>query len=172
MLGELFTRFGSDKDREHSYGPVYDELFYPYRETATALLEIGVMHGASLFAWRAYFPHAQITGMDHWATPIVDERIRTVRADSTKLGEVREGFALEGVKTPFDIIVDDGCHWLDDQRATWQNLREYLRPGGIYVIEDLQSTEAMDWFRDAGFEIRDLRTVKNRGDDIMAIHRG
>lgn len=171
-VGELMTRFGSDKNKEHSYGPVYDELFALRRDSVRSLLEIGVLHGASLYGWREYFPNAQIIGLDHWASPVLDTRIQTVRADSRKSDEISDAFKLANINSSFDIIIDDGGHWLEEQRDTWENCKSYLAPGGIYVIEDLQSVGAMEWFREIGFEIRDLRPQKGRGDDILAIHRG
>lgn len=171
-VGDLMTRYGSDKNNAHSYGPVYDELFAPKRHSATNILEVGVMYGASLYAWRDYFPNAHIVGMDHHSTPINDFRICTVRADSRDPKQIRDGFKLSDVKIPFDIVIDDGGHWLEEQIPTFQNLREFIRPGGLYVVEDIQSIEAMEWFRANDFEVRDLRGVKGRGDDILAIFRG
>ncbi len=37
---------------------------------------------------------------------------------------------------PIDLIVDDGCHYLDETRETFNTLFRYLRNGGLYVIED------------------------------------
>ncbi|RLA17630.1 MAG: hypothetical protein DRQ56_08910 [Gammaproteobacteria bacterium] len=37
----------------------------------------------------------------------------------------------------FDIIIDDGSHQSEHQRASWQFLfREGLKAGGIYIVED------------------------------------
>jgi hypothetical protein len=41
-LPELFDHYGSDKNRAHAYGPVYQKLLEPVRDTVTGVLEIGV----------------------------------------------------------------------------------------------------------------------------------
>lgn len=169
-VGELMTKYKSDKNTDHSYGPTYDELFAERRERVRRVLEVGVLHGSSLFAWRDYFPNAEIIGMDHWADPVTDTRITTIKCNSRVHDEIIAAFGKP--PEPFDIIIDDGGHWLEEQRDTWEALKAYLIPGGIYVIEDLQSMAAMEYFAEIGFEVRDLRTIKNRGDDVLAIHRG
>ena len=39
-----------------------------------------------------------------------------------------------------DIIVDDGGHQVDQQVATLEELLPHLRPGGVYLCEDIQHT--------------------------------
>lgn len=38
----------------------------------------------------------------------------------------------------FDIIIDDGGHLYNQQKATFEVLWRTLAPGGLYYIEDLQ----------------------------------
>lgn len=169
-VGELMTQYGSDKNTAHSYGPLYDDLFQSRRESVTAVLEVGVLHGASLYAWRDYFPNALITGMDHWAEPVVADRINTVKCNSMELDQIQKAFFNARVVTPFDIIIDDGSHWISDQKPTWENLKSFLKLGGIYIIEDIQNIdEARPVFEPLGFVMHDLRSVKERGDDCLAV---
>jgi len=44
---------------------------------------------------------------------------------------------LPGV--PFDIIVEDGSHFHHDQQRSLVQLFPLLAPGGVYIMEDLQS---------------------------------
>jgi demethylmacrocin O-methyltransferase len=39
---------------------------------------------------------------------------------------------------PLDVVIDDGSHYSEHQRATFSLLWPHVKPGGIYVIEDLQ----------------------------------
>lgn len=167
MLGELFTRYGSDKNSAHSYGPFYEELLEPIREKVTSVLEVGIASGASLRAWRDWFPNALIVGLDHHADLFAEPRIECVRANSLVREQVD---AVLGDRT-FDLIVDDGGHWLEEQLPTWENLFHRVRPGGWYVVEDLQSDGAVEKFRELGAEIFDRRSVQCRGDDILALFR-
>jgi len=42
--------------------------------------------------------------------------------------------------SPFDIIIDDGGHTMNQQKTSFFNLISLVRPGGIYVIEDLETS--------------------------------
>lgn len=166
-IGELLTRLGSDKDTDHSYGSVYDRLLSPFRATKGNILEIGIQGGASLHAWASYFPNALIFGMDISSDLVNAPRITSYRCDSRDSDKV-QGF-LRGRE--FDIVIDDGGHWLEEQHPTWENIYPRVSKGGLYIIEDLQSVEAMQAFQELGADIIDLRSVKGRGDDILAVFR-
>ena len=53
----ILKLFGSDKEKagEHSYGATYAAVFAPYRFKAAKILEIGLLAGDSLLAWRLLF---------------------------------------------------------------------------------------------------------------------
>ena len=90
--------------------------------------------GASLRAWAELFPNATITGLD----PADDaaelnglhERIRVITCDS------RDDSCVAKLGS-YDFIVDDGHHSLDAQRRTLSTLWPFVKPGGLYVIEDV-----------------------------------
>lgn len=166
-IGELLTRLGSDKDTAHSYGDVYQRLFEPIQSRVQMVLEVGIQSGASLYAWARFFPHALVFGLDISSDLIFAPRITSFRCDSRNADEVAA--CLRDYK--FDIVIDDGGHWLEDQEPTWENLYPRVKPGGLYIVEDLQSVEAMQFFQEHGAEVLDLRPVKSRGDDILAIFR-
>lgn len=149
------NRYGSDKDR-HGYTHVYHTLFYPLQLQFLNILEIGIgtmipgvnssmrnyslagyRPGGSLRAWRDYFPQGQIVGMDvQTDTQFEDEkRITTVLCDSTDKEAVSR--VMDRLKMRFDIIIDDGSHFEQDQLRTLENLYPYLNKGGYYIIEDI-----------------------------------
>merc|ERR1712110_82036 len=65
-LGDILTRFGSDKAFRHGYDRYYDRLLEPLRNTKLRLLEIGVEKGRSLRTWQVYFGKAaQIYGIGY-----------------------------------------------------------------------------------------------------------
>ena len=41
---------------------------------------------------------------------------------------------------PFDIIIDDGGHSMKQQLTTLRTLLPWVKPGGLLILEDLQST--------------------------------
>ena len=169
MIGELFTRHGSDKDTYHSYGPVYEGLFRPIRDKVKDLLEIGVCGGGSLRAWAEYFPAANIVGLDNNPAALLNgvERIVSHAADATNSGELEK--VLAG--SSFDIIVDDGSHWEGHQRESWNLLYWRVRPGGYYVVEDIQHFHTAQMFGELGATIYDRREQKSHFDDILAVFR-
>jgi demethylmacrocin O-methyltransferase len=132
------------------------------------VLEIGVGSGASLFAWRDYFPNASILGVDnHPRSMILGEARITTYLGSQDVREELMFFA-NGVPVTYDLIIDDGCHVLHSQLLSLFFLYPYLNPGGIYVIEDVQDPENLRcWQQLPSAKIFDRRAIKNRYDDIL-----
>lgn len=157
-LGSLFNKYGSDKDR-NGYTPFYDSLFKAIRDQPVSLLEIGIgtmipgapssmvgyslpgyAPGGSLRAWRDYFPKGDINGCDiQQDTQFTEERITTRLANSTSREELDK---VLGDKQ-FDIIIDDGSHYDEHQVKTLRNLWHRVKPGGFYIIEDIQPWSRM-----------------------------
>ena len=67
-----------------------------------------------------------------------------------------------------DIIIDDGSHLYYDYTATADVHLQRLRPGGVYVIEDIQTQDSVDALRAAGWTIEDWRESTGRYDDVIA----
>ena len=155
-LAELFRKYGSDKD-VNGYSQVYFTLFDKMRDQEINFLEIGIgtmipgahssmvgyapQHykpGASLRAWRDYFPKSRIIGLDLQPdTQFSDEdRIETYLCYSVGTDAFNEWYAkMDGLM--LDVIVDDGSHIGTDQLATLKNFYSILKPGGLYIIEDV-----------------------------------
>lgn len=171
-LADVFEKYGSDKDGPsgyHSYAPVFDVVLGGRREQITAILEVGVRDGASLLAWREWLPNAAVVGFDNgeesglWK-PTAD-RIVVEYADSTKPETLNAAARKWG---RFDCIVDDGCHKLPVQIATFAALRPFLAPGGVYVCEDVEDISFAEQLRTYfGGTVYDRREVKQRHDDIL-----
>lgn len=162
-LQEIFERHGTDK-AGHGYAKIYEPLLEPRRQSILRVLEVGIgtlipnapstmvgygpenyTPGASLRAWREYFPNAIIWGLDSQRdTQFKEPRIITRLVDTTDESQVNT--AIAGIT--FDLIIDDGCHLIESQRATFKHLWNHLNPGGLYVIEDI-----------AGFPVKDILMV-------------
>ncbi|CAL9499364.1 hypothetical protein [Streptomyces sp. enrichment culture] len=144
-LAELALRFGSDKWGLHFYTPLYERHFAPLRDRPLTVLELGVggfddprAGGGSLQLWRRYFHRALIAGIDiAEKTAVGGARVRTFRgsqADPDFLDAVLEETG------PPDIVIDDGSHRCADVIASLRHLFPRLRPGGLYLVEDLQTS--------------------------------
>lgn len=173
---DLLIHFQSDKvnrpgsKAHHNYNQTYDRILPPYRETATAVLEIGVLRGCSLRAWHDYFQNAEILGIDNDLNSLVREgRIRCFLCDTTE----RDKFILLSKTLPaLDIIIDDGGHVPVEQFFAIAALWPRLKKGGIYIVEDIVKREYLDLF--ACFqnaELLDLRISGGVADDMMAVLR-
>jgi len=159
-LDELLNAHASDKQSQNGYAPIYHALFKHLRDQSISLLEIGIgtlirgaycsmyghdlpgyRPGASLRAWRDYFPNGIIYGLDVQPdTMIVDEsRIITALVDSTNAAAVKT-FLMK--PSGFDIIIDDGAHIPKLQVETLRNFYPALKPNGLYVIEDVNRVDS------------------------------
>ena len=55
------------------------------------------------------------------------------------------------LQTPFDVIIDDGLHTCEANVRFLTGSFEHVRPGGLYVIEDIRAIDLDHW----RFYIRD-----------------
>jgi hypothetical protein len=168
---EALRRFGSDKVTDHSYGPVYDSLFGPGRPAVRALLEVGVYRGAGLCGWAEAFPAATVYGIDLTLPEGgLTDRCRVIRADATDPSSVARAVHALGIgPLSLDAVIDDASHVFRDQIATLLLLWDYVRPGGAYVIEDVQSSSPPAPYVRLGGAVHDLRHVRDRHDDVLVI---
>ena len=144
-LRKLALAYGTDKEGQHFYAKHYQDHFSHLRLRKLNLLEIGIggyEHpdggGASLRMWKAYFPKANIVGID-----IFDKSFHDDKRIKTHIGSQTDPVFLKNLVTKisaFDIIIDDGSHVSNDVIASFKILFPLLATGGIYVIEDLQTS--------------------------------
>jgi hypothetical protein len=67
------------------------------------------------------------------------------------------------------LIIDDGSHRADDYIQTAAALWQHLRPGGRYVIEDIQTQQDADRLHSEGWSLYDWRQQTGRWDDLIAM---
>lgn len=127
---------GTDKETNHRYGEAYERLF-PHRLNVKWMMEVGVTDGSSILAWREVFPNAMCVGMDihpayriQHATP--EDRVEFHIGDMSNLNDCRR--VAQGRQ--FDFICEDATHNLGDSLRCLLYLWPFVRPGGMYVIEE------------------------------------
>jgi hypothetical protein len=149
-LTELAEEFGSDKWGVHRYTPHYERHFGPLRDREMLVVELGIggyaregQGGASLRMWKWFFPRAQIVGVDIQDKSFVDEeRITSFQGSQTDRKLMRRIVKQFGPPT---IVIDDGSHRPAHVRKSFQILFPLLANGGLYVIEDIQTSYWPQW---------------------------
>ena len=168
------TTKGTDKNTSHSYGAVYSSLFRDLKEKPLDLLEIGFDCAASLLAYAEYFKEASIYGLD-----IQDHRLQEVKNHQriqTHIGDALK--EKNSFQKYYDIIIEDASHEVDHQIQHFFDFAPFVKPGGLYIIEDVNQihfeklvNSINSHAASLGFtmQIKDLRSVKGRIDDILVI---
>jgi len=136
-LGKLYP---TDKDYFHKYfEKVYEAELLPYKNNSKLVVELGIETGNSLRIWKQYFK-CDVIGLDK------EDRWCNQQIKGCKLYKCDQGIAsdLEGISQTInnaDIIIDDGSHRMHHQQPTFAILFKALRPGGLFVIEDLHTSQ-------------------------------
>lgn len=88
--------------------------------------------------WRTYFSRSRIFGIDIVdKSPHDERRIKTFRGsqdDERFLSEVADRIGR------IDLIIDDGSHICSHVIKSFEVLFPRLAPGGLYVVEDTQTS--------------------------------
>jgi len=119
------------------YFDIYDRHLSKFVGKDVHILEIGVYSGGSLGMWRSYFGSGtRITGVD------VEPACKTYENDHTRIviGDQEDrGFWRKfwAESPPVDIVIDDGGHTCEQQRVTLEECLPRLRPGGVFICEDI-----------------------------------
>lgn len=121
------------------YFPVYDRHLSRFVGQSVKVVEIGVFSGGSLGMWRSYFGSScNLYGID------IEPTCRAHEAPGTQIfigDQADPAFwtrFLEEVPE-IDVVIDDGGHETFQQIPTLEALLPRLRPGGVYICEDIHS---------------------------------
>lgn len=161
-LTRLAAIYRTDK-LDHGYMPIYQRHFRHLRREKITLLEIGIggyadpwAGGGSLRMWAAYFHRGRVFGLDiEDKSPQAGGRIGIFRGDQSDT-EFLAGMASQ--TGGFDIVIDDGSHFSADVITSFDALFPQVKEGGIYVIEDTQTSY---WAACGGSMERDAPTTMN-----------
>jgi hypothetical protein len=166
-LARLCDLHGSDKGEvraadhpysgpSHSYTDFYSRLFSHCKTSVTKVFECGIgtnnpnlassmglggKPGASLRVWRDYFTNALVVGADiDLEILFFEERIKTHYVNQLEPSSIARMWA-EVQLYNFDLMIDDGLHTFEAGSTLWLNSRHRLAPHGVYVIEDVPTSE-------------------------------
>lgn len=152
------------------YFDIYDRHFAPYRGKDITVLEFGVSHGGSLQMWKHYFGRkARIIGVDidPRCAAFTEKRIDVVIGDQENRRFLRD---LRDKVGPIDVLIEDGGHTMTQQINTFEVLWPAVRPGGVFLLEDLHTSY---WPRYGGGHKRPgtfIEYAKDLVDQVNAWH--
>ena len=174
---------GTDKGTLHSYTAAYEKLLAPFVDKEIAMLEVGIQYGGSSLMWHDYLPHAKLTLVDirNQVAGHIFEKMDSSRYDML-IGDAYSPEMIGNIRLDFphgfDVAIDDGPHSLHSQILFIQNYLSMIKPGGVLIIEDIQSFDSIEILKTvtpeefkSNIEVIDLRGVKGRYDDIMFVIR-
>jgi len=150
-LGDILEKHNSDKSTFHNYNIAYSFIFNELPENSN-ILEIGLgtnnpnlvssmgtngTPGASLYAFREYFPNANIYGADIDKDILFEsDRIKTCfvdQLDRLTFSNFTEKFG----NIKYDLIIDDGLHSIGANLNTLLFALQNVNENGWIVIEDI-----------------------------------
>ena len=161
LLDDLGRKHGTDKSTtNHAFLPIYSRTLESIRQSATRVMEVGVFYGSSILMWRDYFTKAEVVGVDpfagllghgvrfpeprkfleRWQQGKAGERIKLIEADQADTSHLERTVRELQPGGAFDMIIDDGSHKHRDQQQTMGYLLPLLKPGGVYIIEDIHTS--------------------------------
>jgi len=131
-----------------NYFEIYEKLFKKFLNQKLTFVEIGVGNGGSLFMWKNFFGNkARIIGIE-------------LNPDAKKLEKFGFEIFIGDQADPLfwkkfyqkvgkiDILLDDGGHANLQQITTLVESINFIKPGGMIIIEDTHTS----FMRDKGFK--------------------
>lgn len=132
-MSETLKNYETDKIWHHQYGMAYDALFAKFDRTLPlTILEVGTQKGGSLLAWKEYFPNAHVIGVD--IVDVVPEKYR-----SNEVTRIISDIKDWKTDMRFDIVIDDGSHYLADIVYVISQYCLKLNKNGVLIIEDVRN---------------------------------
>ena len=160
ILTDLTIKYDVDA-LELGYTQHYEQLLSEVRNDFTKVLEIGVETGRSHRRWLEYFPNAKIYGYDIFEygydelqrlqkdNPFLDRSVM-FKGDQSNVEDLNRFKSEHGDN--FNMIIDDGGHTMEQMQTSLNHLWDSVKPGGIYVIEDLHSCSGQ-WPELYGYQV-------------------
>jgi len=152
VLCEIGKKYDTDKSSQrknvtncrhcHPYTLFYEGLFKNKRDKNLKIAELGILDGASLLMWQEYFTNAEIFGFEYnnhliqnFKQNFNNDRITLANIDVTNKDSIVKAFSE--INEIYDIVIEDTTHQFEDQIRCIENIYQYLKPGGILIIEDI-----------------------------------
>lgn len=176
----------TDKFRnDHTCGHSFNDVYAPYLEDSTSILEVGTQQGGFIKFCKDQIPNVYYVGADLYPCPVFGENnwVDTVSfndlADEFYVGNAFEEAFIQwvkdkGLENKFDLVIDDGPHTLESQLWMIQYAGFFMSDDGVYICEDIAGIEYAEQIAAASpfpeqTTIWDNSAKTTRFDDICVI---
>lgn len=145
------------------YFDIYHKYFDKFRGKQVTVLEFGVSHGGSLQMWRDYFgKNARIIGVD------INPECAKLADNKTEIyiGSQEDKKFLSRIMKDIgqvDIVIDDGGHTVFQQNTTFDVVYDFVKTGGIYLVEDLHT----NYWREFGGGLKKSDTFIEKSKSLV-----
>ena len=134
------------------FGYIYSEILANLTGDNIAILEIGQRRGETFKTLLDVLPTATVYGIDIGRG---EYRQMNIKAELEKyssrarpfVGDQTDEALLNRIGTEalkkhggFDMVIDDGGHSMEQQQTSLRVLSSYMKPRGIYAIEDIETS--------------------------------
>ena len=139
-LFKIYQNLENESLKCANYFQVYQDLLSGYVGKKITFVEVGVLHGGSLFMWREYFgDQARIIGVDlNPNAKQLEKHGFEIFIGSQSSNVFYENFYSKIGKV--DILIDDGGHDNDQQIITLNKTIPNIKDGGILLVEDTHAS--------------------------------
>ncbi|MFV0605194.1 MAG: hypothetical protein ACK5NK_05055 [Niabella sp.] len=129
----------SDKMTYHGYHRFYPLFIHTLVDVPNIkMLELGYQNGYSIDLWTNYFNNPIIDAIDVLQDPNDNRLNKYFLLDQSK-NSLLDDF-VNNSETKYDFIIDDASHVPDHQWNTFIRFINILKDGGIYIIEDVETS--------------------------------
>ena len=144
---------------EH-YFDIYHKHLAKFVGKKVDILEIGIYSGGSLEMWHSYFgKKCHIYGVD------IEDACKEYENEyvSVYIGDQENKNFWSDFKSKvegIDVLIDDGGHTSEQQQVTLEQMLQHIRPGGVYICEDIHGAFNKFSSYAAGL-VNELNTMNN-----------
>ena len=152
------SKDNKEKVVSHGYAKIYEKYFYRYKEKRLNIIELGSFYGNASAAFFFFFKNSQIYSADINPDMYIyrSKRLKNFFTDTSSRSSIENDIIKKNVK--FDLIIEDASHMLKDQIISLFILFKILKPGGYFIIEEIDFPEKREDMR-VNQEFPDLKTI-------------
>jgi hypothetical protein len=119
------------------YFELYHRHLHKFVGREVTIVEVGVYSGGSMQMWRGYFGEGcRVHGVDiREECKVFEDSFTTIHIGN----QADRGFwkQFRASVPAVDVLIDDGGHQPEQQMVTLEEMLPHLRPGGVYICEDI-----------------------------------